>query len=55
MLAEVICHLLVRRRVDAAHAWRDAEREAYEAAKQRILTLAPATPDPVGARSRRSA
>jgi hypothetical protein len=51
MLATVMQHLLYRRRVRAAHAWRDAEREAYEAAKQKILALASVTPDPSGRRS----
>jgi hypothetical protein len=51
MLAELMRHLLWRRRVRAVHAWRDAEREAYEAAKQKILALASVTPDPSGRRS----
>ncbi|MBB4755286.1 hypothetical protein [Actinoplanes lobatus] len=30
MLVEVVRHLLWKRRVAAAHAWRDAERAEYE-------------------------
>lgn len=51
MLAEVIRHMLYRRRVEAARAWSDAERrEAAErnAAVRRILDQA--VPDPAGRR-----
>jgi hypothetical protein len=46
MLVEVVRRVMWRRRVRAAHRWRDAEREAYAAAKRRILDLAAVTPDP---------
>jgi hypothetical protein len=50
MLVERLRRVLWRRRVKAAHRWRDAERMHYEAAKRRILDLAPVTPDPSGRR-----
>lgn len=52
MLAEVIRHVLYRRRVAAAHAWREAERQQtaeHEAAKRRII--AQGVPDPAGRRT----
>ncbi|MEV0902881.1 hypothetical protein [Actinoplanes sp. NPDC049802] len=41
MLAEVIRHVMWRRRVAAAHRWRDAQRAEYEAAVRRIVDLVP--------------
>lgn len=34
MLIALLRHLLWRRRLRAAHAWRDAERARYEAGRQ---------------------
>jgi hypothetical protein len=42
MLATVMRYLLYRRRVRAAHAWRDTERAEYLRAVQRITALNPA-------------
>jgi hypothetical protein len=42
MLATVMQHLLYRRRVRAARAWRDTERAEYLRAVQRITALKPA-------------
>ena len=42
MLIEVMRHLMWRRRVKAAHTWRDAERAEYARAVQRITAAAPA-------------
>lgn len=39
MFVEMMRHLLWRRRVKAAHAWRDAERAEYLRAVQRITAL----------------
>jgi hypothetical protein len=52
MFTKLTRHLLWRRRLRAAHTWRDAERRAYQAAKGRIIALAPTTPDPAGRRAR---
>jgi hypothetical protein len=41
MLATAMRHLLYRRRVRAAHAWRDAERAEYLLAVQRVTALEP--------------
>ncbi len=41
MLIEVMRHLLWRRRVKAAHAWRDAERAEYQQAVERITAVTP--------------
>jgi len=54
MLVEYMRHLLHRRRVAAAHAWRDAERQQaaeHEAAKRRIIAQRVA--DPAGRRPER--
>lgn len=42
MLIKIVRHLLWRRRVRAAHAWRDAERAEYRRAVERITALPPA-------------
>lgn len=41
MLATLMRHLLYRRRVQAAHAWRDEQRAEYAQAVQRITAAAP--------------
>jgi hypothetical protein len=55
MLDEQERHLAWRRRVDAAHDWRDGERPEYDAAVDRIIDLAQTVPDPAGHRTRRAA
>jgi hypothetical protein len=47
MLAEVMRHVLYRRRVNAAQAWRDAQRAEYETAVRRIVEQGAEVPDPV--------
>lgn len=41
MAVKIVRHLLWRRRVAAAHAWRDAERAEYERAVGRIIEQLP--------------
>lgn len=55
MFVEVVRHVMFRRRVDAVHAWRDAQRlqaAEHRAAVGRIIAQAPAVPDPVRAAHR---
>ncbi|GAA4924263.1 hypothetical protein [Actinoplanes utahensis] len=57
MLAEHDHHLRWREGVEAAHAWRDAEREQaaeHDAAVRRILDQGAAIPDPAGQRTKRA-
>lgn len=41
MLATAMRRLLWRRRVRAAHAWRDAQRAAYQQAVERLTAVPP--------------
>lgn len=55
MLERLLRRAAWRRRVDAAHEWRDEQRAQHDSAIARILAQATDLPDPCSKRARRSA